>query len=233
MSIAVILAVVVSGQSVLFVGNSYTAANGGLSGMLKQIYDSVEPDTITIDQFTTGGACFEDHWKNQSVYDLILSGLWNTVVFQEQSCMPVIDPARTYLFGDSLAWLTEASGCNPVFLMTWARKNDPLMLEGLRAGYSRMGAVHGSPVAPCGIAFELIRAEHPEINPYSPDGAHPSLQGSYLAACVIAVTVYDIDLTAAGVWQPREIGLEDGEILRLAAYQACSSYSQPGGSISQ
>ncbi|MCD6587561.1 MAG: hypothetical protein J7K88_03325 [Candidatus Fermentibacteraceae bacterium] len=233
MSIAILFAAVVSSQSVLFVGNSYTAANGGLSGMLKQIYESVEPDTITVDQLTTGGACFEDHWNNPSVREVILTGVWDTVVFQEQSCMPVIDPARTYTFGDSLAWFTEAADCNPVFLMTWARRNDPLMLEGLRAGYSRMGAVHGSPVAPCGVAFELIRTEYPEINPYSPDGAHPSLQGSYLAACVIAVTVYDIDLAATGVWQPLEVSTEDGEILRLAADLACSSYLQPGGSVSQ
>ncbi|OPX30474.1 MAG: hypothetical protein B1H09_04775 [Gemmatimonadaceae bacterium 4484_173] len=233
MSFAILLAVVASGPSVLFVGNSYTAANGGLSGMVEQIYESVEPDTLTVEQLTTGGACFEDHWNNQSVREEILTGQWDTVIFQEQSCMPVIAPARTYTFGDSLAWLTEAAGCNPVFLMTWARKNDPLMLEGLRAGYSRMGAVHGSPVAPCGIAFELVRTGHPEINPYSTDGAHPSLQGSYLAACVIAATVYGIDLTAAWVWQPAEVSIEDGEILRLVADLACSSYLQPGGGVSQ
>ncbi len=227
-SLAIILSCL-SAPSILFVGNSYTFGNGGLWTHVKQIYESVETDTLQVDAFTTGGASYENHWGNQALKDEIESGVWDTVVFQEQSCMPVIDPSSTYLFGDSLAWLTTAGGGEPVFLMTWARKNDPLMLEGLELGYSRMGAVHNSPVAPCGIAFDVIRRFYPEINPYAGDGAHPSVHGTYLAACVIAVSVYDVDLLAAGVWQPAEMPLEDGVVLRSAAIQACSDYQQPGG----
>ncbi len=228
MNTVILLAAVTLYPSVLFVGNSYTQASGGLWNMVKQIYDSVEADTLSVGHITAGGATYQNHWNNQQLHDEIHTGNWNTVVFQEQSCMPVIDPAATYLFGDSLAWLTQAGGAQPVFFMTWARKNDPLMLEGLRAGYSRMGAAHSSPVAPCGIAFDLIRINHPEIDPYSGDGAHPSLKGSYAAACVVAVTVYSIDLSSSGIWQPQEISPEEAEILRQTANMACSSYLQPG-----
>jgi hypothetical protein len=225
----VLLAVIVLNPTVLFVGNSYTQFNGGIWNMVKQIYDSVESDTLSVNHTTMGGATYQNHWNNRQLLDEIQTGNWNTVVFQEQSCMPVIDPASTYIFGDSLAWLTKASGAQPVFFMTWSRKNDPLMLEGLRAGYSRMGAVHNSPVAPCGMAFDLIRIHHPEIDPYFSDGAHPSLQGSYTAACVIAVTVYGVNLSSANIWQPQEITPENGGILRWAAGTACEGYAQPGG----
>ncbi|MCK5131802.1 MAG: hypothetical protein KAR40_06570 [Candidatus Sabulitectum sp.] len=219
--------------SVLFVGNSYTAANGGIWGQVKQIYESVESDTLTVYYQTMGGASFEIHWANQSLINEIQSGKWGTVVFQEQSCMPVIDPAQTYLFGDSLAWLTAASGGEPVFFMTWARKKDPVMLEGLELGYSRMGAVHNSTVAPCGIAFDLVRRAYPEIDPYAGDGAHPSLHGTYLAACVIATVVYGVDIIGGSVWQPSGITVEDGEILRSVAVQSCADYQQPGGESEQ
>ncbi|MEA3266152.1 MAG: hypothetical protein U9P42_04335, partial [Candidatus Fermentibacteria bacterium] len=176
-----------------------------------------------------GGASYENHWGNQLLRKEIESGVWETVVFQEQSCMPVVDPSNTYLFGDSLAWLTEAAGGEPVFLMTWARKNDPFMLEGLELGYSRMGAVHNSIVTPCGIAFDAVRRFHPEIDPYDGDGAHPSLHGTYLAACVITISLYDSDISSDSVWQPAEISLQAGEALRSMAVLACSSYTQPGG----
>ncbi len=225
-SLAIILSCL-STPSILFVGNSYTMGNGGLWTHVKQVYESVETDTLQVDVFSAGGASYESHWGNQLLRDEIESGAWDTVIFQEQSCMPVVDPSNTYLFGDSLAWLTAAAGGVPAFFMTWARKNDPLMLEGLELGYSRMGAVHNSIVTPCGIAFDVVRRFHPEIDPYDGDGAHPSLHGTYLAACVITISLYDSDISSDSVWQPAEISLQDGEVLRSMAVLACSIYLQP------
>ncbi len=141
--------------------------------------------------------------------------------------MPVIDPSRTYTYGDSLAWFATEHQAQPVFLMTWARKNDPFMLEGLDLGYSRMGYVHDSPVVPCGYAFDQVRRKYPEINPYSDDGAHPSVHGTYLAACVVAVTVFDLDILEDSVWYPVDITVEEAEILREVAIQSDISYQQP------
>ncbi len=221
----------ISAPNILFVGNSYTFGNGGLWVYVKEIYDSLESDTLSVDSHTSGGATFENHWNNQSLLEKIEHGDWNTVIFQEQSCMPVINPSLTYLYGDSLALLTASYGAEPVFLMTWARKNDPIMLEGLRFGYSRMGFINNSTVAPCGLAFERIRRFHQEIDPYAGDGAHPSACGTYIAACVIAITVLDCDVLAPSVWKPEEISAEEAEILRLEAVQTCSNYFQPSEGI--
>lgn len=217
-----------SDPSIYFVGNSYTMSSGGIFNHVKEIYDSVESDTLRVGYHAAGGATFQIHWNNPALREELESGDWDTVVFQEQSCMPVISPDLTYTYGDSLAWLTAAGGGQPVFFMTWARKKDPLMLEGLRLGYSRMGLVHTSPVAPCGVAFDLLRQNQPEIDPYSSDGAHPSVHGTYIAACVIALTVYEVDLSSGTVWQPTGVSFEEGEIIRSLAVEACSLYRQPG-----
>jgi len=221
----------ISEPSILFVGNSYTAANGGIFNYVQQIYDSVEPDSLNAEGHTVGGATFGNHWHNPDVIDELESGDWDKVVFQEYSCMPVIDPSMMYLYGDSLAWFATMNGTEPVFFMTWARKKDPLMLEGLQLGYSRMGHVHNSLVAPCGIAFDYIRRIFPQINPYSSDGTHPSQRGTYLAACVMALTIYDVDLLSDDIWQPVEISVNDGIVLRSAAIWACSTYIQPSAVI--
>ena len=225
-SILIILGLL-SGPSIYFVGNSYTMSSGGIFNHVKEIYDSVESDTLRVGYHAPGGASFQVHWNNPTLREELESGGWDTVVFQEQSCMPVIRPDLTYTYGDSIAWLTAANGGQPVFFMTWARKKDPLMLEGLRLGYSRMGLVHTSLVAPCGVAFDLLRQHHPEIDPYSSDGAHPSVHGTYTAACVIALIVYEVDLSFGTVWQPAGVSLDEGVIIRSVAVSACSLYQQP------
>jgi hypothetical protein len=216
-----------SSSSILFVGNSYTMSGGGLWLQVKQIYESLSSDTLSSAGHTVGGASFLDHWNNQDLREQIESGEWDTVVFQEQSCMPVINPSQTYLYGDSLAWLVTASGSEPVFLMTWARKQDPLMLEGLELAYSRMGLVHCATVTPCGSAFDMLRQLYPELNLYEDDGSHPSLCGSYLAACVIAAAVFNVDILSEKTWQPAGISLSEGEILRQVASVSCLNYQQP------
>lgn len=219
-------AVLVS-TSILFVGNSYTASGGGVWNQVKAMYDSVSPDTLTVCAHVAGGATLEDHWNNTDLRDVLETGDFDVAVFQEQSCMPVTNPALTYEYGDSLACLCVSLGIQPVFFMTWARKNDPLMMEGLCLGYSRMGLVNSCPVAPCGLSFEILRYGNPGIDPWDADGAHPSLHGSYLASCVIAVTTSGIDLSAPGIWHPGDISDEQSEVLRETAASACSSYVQP------
>ena len=219
-----------SDPSIFFVGNSYTMSNGGIFNHVKEIYDSVESDTLCVGYHAPGGASFEVHWNNPTLREELESGGWDTAVFQEQSCMPVIRPDLTSTRCKYCKTLRRTHGGQPVFFMTWARKKDPLMLEGLRLGYSRMGFTHSAPVAPCGVAFDLLRLNHPEIDPYSSDGAHPSVYGTYIAACVIALTIYEVDLSSGTVWQPAGISFEEGEIIRSSAVTACSLYQQPGSS---
>ena len=233
MSGFLISSLIAASTTMLFVGNSYTFANGGLETQVQSIYESVSPDTLFVIGHSSGGATYENHWNNTALLELIETKDIDIGVFQEQSCMPVIDPEMTYLYGDSLAFFCLSHVVQPAFLMTWARKNDPLMLRGLHDGYSRMGSVHSSPVTPCGVAFDLIRQTHPEIDPYEGDGAHPSVSGSYLAACVIAATLLETDLSQTGIWNPPEVPAPVGEILRETAVAACSLFQQPMEAVNE
>jgi len=227
MTSSLLILTICSFSSILFVGNSYTMSGGGLWLQVKQIYESLSTDTISAAGHTVGGASFLDHWNNQALREQLENGEWDIVVFQEQSCMPVINPSQTYLYGDSLAWLVTEAGSEPAFFMTWARKQDPLMLAGLEPAYSHLGQSQGAAVAPCGIAFDTLRRLYPHINPYADDGSHPSACGSYLAACVIASTVFHVDILSEETWQPEGTSISEGEILRLVAAVSCSSYQQP------
>lgn len=63
----------------------------------------------------------------------------------------------------------------------------------------------------------------PQIELYDPDGSHPSVAGTYLAACVFydALTGKTFDATG-GV--PGGISANDAKLLRDAAAQAVAAY---------
>jgi hypothetical protein len=82
--------------------------------------------------------------------------------------------------------------------MTWGRENGdqsncanypPLctydgMQARLRESYIQMSLDNQCSVSPVGAAWKYVRDQHPSIGLYSSDGSHPSIYGSYLAACV-------------------------------------------------
>ena len=213
--------------TMLFVGNSYTFGNDGLWSITENIYQSATGDTLVTLHHTQGGATFQDHWNNPDLMELIQTQNIDIAIFQEQSCMPVIGPSLTYQYGDSLALLCVSRGIQPSFLMTWARKNDFLMLKGLDAAYSRMGHRHMCPVAPCGRGFQMLQGVYPLLDLYEGDGAHPSLAGSYLAGCIVAVSVLEADITSPDTWAPPGLSSIFGEAVRNTAVEACSLYTQP------
>jgi hypothetical protein len=47
-----------------------------------------------------------------------------------------------------------------------------------------------TPVAPVGQAWQQVCRSHPEIELWQPDGSHPTVAGTYLAACVLHATLF-------------------------------------------
>lgn len=190
---ALLAAVAAAGPaSVLFVGNSYTFANGGLALHLRAFYASANPGmSIETSEITAGGATLANHWNNPAVLEAISSGEWEIVVMQEQSTRPVTDPLLMYAYADSLGDLAVASGSEPAFLMTWSRRNDPDMLMDLDAAYRYAAGLSGALVAPAGQAFRRSELENPDILLYEADDSHPGPKGTYLTVCLLYAFLWD------------------------------------------
>jgi PKD repeat protein len=58
-----------------------------------------------------------------------------------------------------------------------------------------MAEENTSEVAPVGAVWRYLRTHHPEVDLYSGDGSHPSLAGSYAAACTFYTMIYKKDPT--------------------------------------
>jgi len=75
------------------------------------------------------------------------------------------------------------NGARPVLFMSWAYKDKPEMTAQLAEQYTIAGNANDALVIPAGLAFARAIADRPGLELYQPDKRHPSLAGTYLAAC--------------------------------------------------
>ena len=81
-------------------------------------------------------------------------------------------------------------GAAPIFFMSWAYQDKPEMTQQLAAEYVKAGKQNNALVVPAGLAFAASIAKRPDLNLYVADKRHPSLAGTYLAACTVLASVY-------------------------------------------
>ena len=220
--------------NVLFIGNSYTAVNN-LPGMLVEVAKSTN-DIINTASNTPGGCTFQLHTTNNSV-DMIAKGNWNYVVLQEQSQLPALDSVtfftQSYPYAKQLDSLIVLSNkhCETIFYMTWGRENgdneycqvfppvctyegmDSLLYE----RYMMMAEDNNAIVSPVGAVWHELRKSYPEIELYASDGSHPSLSGSYAAACAFYTVILRKDPTL--ITESFSLTHEEAEIIRNVVKQ--------------
>jgi len=174
---------------ILFIGNSYTFVNGGLDKQLEGLAPSTETERIA-----SGGYTLEKHWTDGNARRKIREGKWDYVVLQEQSQVPVINQPRFYEFARMFDAEIRRSGAKTILLMTWERpdsRNLGVTTDGLAAAFTAIGKELGAKVAPAGLAFARSLQSKPELTLYTPDG-HPTVEGTYLAACVLYRTIFEL-----------------------------------------
>ena len=82
------------------------------------------------------------------------------------------------------------NGARPVLFMSWAYKDKPEMTAQLAEQYTIAGNNNDALVIPAGLAFAKAIAKRPDLELYQLDKRHPSLLGTYLAACTTYAAVY-------------------------------------------
>jgi hypothetical protein len=200
---------------VLFLGNSYTGANN-LPGMLQALAASggrsIALDRNTPAGKTLGSAVFSvPHMSDPTSLGKIAVGDWDFVVLQEQSVTPMIDFTANNFMQPGVASLDgsiDASSPGAVTLLyqTWARRDPGSYCWGswcsasfsdFHAGqdkishsYAQAAAPVGATVVPVGEAWRLYRTENPAGNLFAPDGSHPNVSGTYLAACTFYAALF-------------------------------------------
>lgn len=205
-------------KEVLFIGNSYTYQNN-MPQMVSEIALSFG-DTLIYDSNTPGGATFNMHSTNQQTLSKINQKQWDYVVLQAQSQEPSFPPGQvannTYPYAEILVDSIHAnSSCTePLFFMTWGRKYGDTsncvayppvctylgMQERLRTRYLEMVFLHNASCSPVGMAWKTSIAIDSALNLYSSDDSHPSIYGSYLAACTFYASIFKKSPVGSTYW---------------------------------
>jgi hypothetical protein len=176
---------------VLFVGNSYTSRHR-LPWLLADIAAAAHPPRpMHVDTITAGGASLRRHWNAGAVQRALAASRWDRVVLQEQSTLPLMNRERYHenvrLFAAEIA----KHRARAALYLTWARRAAPQTQEALTRAVREIAAETGADVVPVGPAWHAALREDPGLALYADDGSHPTAAGSYLAACVFYVTLFD------------------------------------------
>ena len=86
--------------------------------------------------------------------------------------------------------MIKGAGSNTVLYMTWARKHSPEHQKLIAEAYNSIGQKVGATVVPVGLAWENFLAKHDKPVLHDRDQSHPTIAGSYLAACVFLVVLF-------------------------------------------
>ena len=209
-----------TGLRVLFLGNSLTYYNDmpaifrelALSAGKKIYVDSVTKGAATVAQFADRNTEI-----GASAYGKLTGEKWNAVIIEPSRR---ITPDEDTVMGAELsaaaviADLAKKAGASLMLYTVWGNNNGVMKIyemtgvssskkitsreithrEHTRIMYDANVKVSdflgGVPMVNAGLAFENVMIAHPEIDLYYTDLRHPSLAGSYLAACCFYAAIY-------------------------------------------
>ena len=175
---------------ILFIGNSYTSRNQLPRLLADLAAEAARPTRVEFDLVFAGGASLKRHWNAGIAQERLGRQSWNYVVLQEQSTLPVKNPARYHenvrLFAPEIA----RRGAKMALYLTWSRQQAPDTQDRISAAVEAIAAEVDALVVPVGIAWRTVTATHSDMQLYTDDGSHPTVAGSYLAACVFLATLF-------------------------------------------
>ena len=198
---------------VLFVGNSLTFYNNGINYHLSGFTRTLQAGSVSQPNYS-----WKNHSQDEDTLQAIRDGPWNYVILQDQSQLPVINPSFSEYYAKALAQVIRDSGSEPLLMMTWERRDSleqGVNTRNLFRAYTALGQTLNAPVAPVGLAFERSQRARPDLELAESD-AHPTIYGTYLAACVIYGFL--MHLSPVGlVYRPAAISAEDAAFLQQTA----------------
>jgi hypothetical protein len=153
---------------------------------------------------------------------------YDAAIMMDCSQCPV-HPQLQGVFHDTVKRHSQAlakAGIRPVLFMSWAYKDKPEMTAALAEQYTLAGNANDALVIPAGLAFAKAVARRADLELYETDKRHPSLAGTYLAACTVYAALYG--KTPQGLAYTAGLPAETAALLQTAAWDATREYFGAG-----
>ncbi len=226
-----------SPERVLYIGNSYLYYNDSIHNHVRRMLDEFYPNEIDRTNYksvTISGSRSLHHnidhpldYKNLGV-----EKPFQLVIFQGGSGETNTNEERK-TFGKEVKKIVNKihnSGAEAALYMIHAyvephEDTNPQMIKDIKKMYIDAGNENNALVIPVGIAFENGYSQKPNIKLHKHyDGTHPSILGTYLAACVVFASITQISPKKVKYSYYDEIKDSDKEFLQQIAHETVEDF---------
>lgn len=230
--------------SAIYIGNSFFYYNNSLHGHVGQLITEGMPGfRHRATSVTISGSGFDWHDVDSYFRPKAIGGysfgpdnvvsfnkldkLFDVAIMMDCSQCPLHPQLKTVFkeYARKHSDTVRKHGALPIFFMSWAYQDAPEMTAQLAEAYTQAGNEHNVFVIPAGLAFARSVAQKPDLNLYAPDKRHPSLAGTYLAACTVYASLFKKSPVGlkynAGL--PADIALH----LQTVAWETVQDYHRP------
>jgi len=225
-------------KRLLYVGNSFYYYNNSLHGHVNRLLTSTlsKNERRGLQSFSVTISGGHLRWHNIGAYldagigdsafdennEVVASAQpssFDTVLMMDCSRCPYDEATRPIFHAQvrKQGKVIREKGATPLLFMTWAYSDKPEMIDTLSREYVRAGQENDMDVVPAGLAFSRSLHRRPDLSLHTADRRHPSLAGTYLAACTVLASVYRIDPRGNGY--TAGLSREDALFLQEVAWE--------------
>jgi hypothetical protein len=196
-------------RSILWVGNSFFYYNNSMHNHVGNLIRAGDPKSsargtsVTISGSGIDWHDMESYFRPNGIGKYAFVGdneivfnkpgrQFDAVIMMDCSQCP-IHPQLKSVFHEYAKKHSETVRRNearPILFMSWAYKDKPEMTAQLAEQYTIAGNMNDALVIPAGLAFAKSVGKRPDLELYQTDKRHPSLAGTYLAACTTYSAIY-------------------------------------------
>tara|TARA_Y100000389_G_scaffold97779_1_gene94424 strand:- start:1855 stop:2628 length:774 start_codon:yes stop_codon:yes gene_type:complete len=188
-------------ETILFIGNSYLYYGDSLHNHFRRMVEEYFAgyDASSVKSVTIGGSRLKHHNVERLIKPKAISSIekFDLVILQGGSSETLTQDNRKEFsyFVKKHVETIRANNSKAALYMTHAyvkphKKFMDNQIKIIEEAYTKVGNENQVLVIPVGLAFDLAYQEQPSIRLHKPDATHPSLLGTYLAACTVFSSIY-------------------------------------------
>ena len=190
---------------ILIIGNSLVRRNHSAAMLEKML--KISDYTPYVETVLKSGASMrrfthKDNLQGRRVYQLLKNQNWDYVILQDSLKTVFSRKKKMKPHVEALKEMAEASGAKIALFLPWAPQeghlfyskkhfpsNEEEFYSKTAEKYAKLQKEFQTLLIPSGRAFHELQKTYPGIDPYCWDLRHPSLEGSYLSACCMYMTI--------------------------------------------
>lgn len=169
--------------NVLFIGNSLTYSND-LPNLVKT-KAAQKGITIEIKMIAKPNYAIIDHWNDGEIQEEIATKKYDFVIIQQGPSSQPYGREVLIEYGEKYSELCKNNDAKLCYFMVWPSVTYYQTFEGVIKNYSDAASINNAILCPVGEVWKEHFDATNNFDYYGPDGFHPSLKGSEIAADVI------------------------------------------------